>query len=582
MKQIYIFLVCLLASIGINAQDKVMTVDNQTPGWLSSKMTYAQQVAVEDLTVTGYINPADMQFLNTLIKARKLVVLNLNKANLVDNEGNDNILWGGFMNFGDKKVLRKLILPHNLIASEVGLNSKNIDSLIIDSNVGKAHCKFLVGHPNHLILTNNVTRVPTSTFYLGFNQTEKCIVTLPSSLQEIGPNAFAGCAFSGDFIMPKNIIRLGGPEENKRPSDSWWQETWNKEVIMPISKTRFDFPESLKAYYGGSKSESGRPDRIFAQHCYTSDTIVVGAKCDTLCVQLTAKIGYFKSITPPEQVVDYYYYKFDKVYVPKGCLDVYKKKFWQTDWYKGYIKDIEEIKEVEKIALRWTSPHQMLSNEHTNLLFEIQPSDAFDKRLKWSSDNEEVATVDENGEVYAHKSGTATITVTTYDGSVSNSCEIIVAKPVAGVSIEPAEVELTELGKTAQLTAKIQPEDATNKNVTWKSSNESVCSISADGSIIATGYGKTVVLATTEDGNFVGTCIVVVTEASAIKQTSLSESGFKVIDRTIVFDDSNDVESQITTLGGALVYKGNAKRICLRSGMYLVKAGSKVRKVCIP
>ena len=102
MKQIYIFLVCLLASIGINAQDKVMTVDNQTPGWLSSKMTYAQQVAVEDLTVTGYINPADMQFLNTLIKARKLVVLNLNKANLVDNEGNDNILWGGFMNFGDK------------------------------------------------------------------------------------------------------------------------------------------------------------------------------------------------------------------------------------------------------------------------------------------------------------------------------------------------------------------------------------------------------------------------------------------------------------------------------------------------
>lgn len=83
MKQIYIFLVCLFASISMNAQDKVMTVDNQTPGWLSSKMTYAQQVAVEDLTVTGYINPTDMQFLNTLIKARKLIVLNLNKVNLL-------------------------------------------------------------------------------------------------------------------------------------------------------------------------------------------------------------------------------------------------------------------------------------------------------------------------------------------------------------------------------------------------------------------------------------------------------------------------------------------------------------------
>ena len=77
MKQIYIFLVCLFASIGMNAQDKVMTVDNQTPGWLSSKMTYAQQVAVEDLTVTGYINPTDMEFINGLIGKRNLKVLNL-------------------------------------------------------------------------------------------------------------------------------------------------------------------------------------------------------------------------------------------------------------------------------------------------------------------------------------------------------------------------------------------------------------------------------------------------------------------------------------------------------------------------
>ena len=523
MKQVYIFLVCLFASIGMNAQDKVMTVDNQTPGWLSSKMTYAQQVAVEDLTVTGYINPTDMQFLNTLIKARKLIVLNLNKVNLVDNEGNDNILWYDFMNFGDKKVLRKLILPHNLIASEVGLNSKNIDSLIIDSNVGKAHCNFLVGHPNHLILTNNVTRVPTSTFYLGFNQTEKCIVTLPSSLQEIGPGAFVGCVFSGDFIMPQNIVRLGALEEvNGSPADSWWQENWNEEVIMPISKTRFDFPESLKAYYGGSKTINYHPNSIFAQHCYKSDTIVVGAKCDTLCVQLTAKIGYFKGMIPPEPVVSIGCYTFDKLYVPEGSLEAYKKKYWPYGGTNSSIKEIIEIKKIKNIALRWTSPHQMLSNEHTNLLFEIQPSDAFDKRLKWSSDNEEVATVDDNGEVYAHKSGTATITVTTYDGSVSNSCEIVVAKPVTGVSIEPAEVELTELGKTVQLTAKIQPEDATNKNVTWKSSNESVCMVSNKGELLTTGYGKTVVLATTEDGNYVGTCIVTVSEETGIDNTTVS------------------------------------------------------------
>jgi uncharacterized protein YjdB len=265
------------------------------------------------------------------------------------------------------------------------------------------------------------------------------------------------------------------------------------------------------------------------------------------------------------------------MYVPEGCVEVYKEAC-----KRDYVGSILELKKMSEIVFLSQTSLLLQKGEKKELLYEIQPTDAFDKRIKWSSSNEEVATVDANGVVTAHKNGTATITVSSYDGSVTNSCEIIVAQPVTGVSIDPAEIEFYNLGEKAQLKAVFEPEDATNKNVTWKSSNESVCSISADGSIIATGYGKTVVLATTEDGNFVGTCIVVVTEASAIKQTSLSESGFKVIDRTIVFDDSNDVESQITTLGGALVYKGNAKRICLRSGMYFVKAGSKVRKVCIP
>nr|WP_302960087.1 hypothetical protein [uncultured Prevotella sp.] len=136
MKQIYIFLVCLFASIGVNAQDKVMTVDNQTPGWLSSKMTYAQQVAVEDLTVTGYINSTDMEFINGLIKSRKLVVLNLNEANLVSEDGGDNLLWNNFFNFGRKKTLQKVILPKTLSgwmysASNCNVES-SIDSLVIN------------------------------------------------------------------------------------------------------------------------------------------------------------------------------------------------------------------------------------------------------------------------------------------------------------------------------------------------------------------------------------------------------------------------------------------------------------------
>ena len=121
MKQIYIFLVCLLAFLNVNAQDKVMTIDNQTPGWLSSKMTYAQQVAVEDLTITGYINPTDMKFVNGLINQRKLKVLNINQVHLVDDNNNDDVLWQDFIDC--RKPLQKLVMPSTLVyngSSKIG------------------------------------------------------------------------------------------------------------------------------------------------------------------------------------------------------------------------------------------------------------------------------------------------------------------------------------------------------------------------------------------------------------------------------------------------------------------------------
>ena len=510
MKQIYIFLVCLFASIGMNAQDKVMTVDNQTPGWLSSKMTYAQQVAVEDLTVTGYINPTDMEFINGLIGKRNLKVLNLYNVVTIDKDNNDYVLWGNFIKAG--KTLQKLILP-KVFKGGVHFNTK-IDALFLicnsDTKVGTD------SKINHLTLMEGSDSIPSGFF----RTSEACSISaFPNTLKFIGEIAFSGAklSFHEPLVFPKAIVKIGGIQFGD--SYSWWVPgDYDSITDMPVSEKRFDFPDSLKCYY--SRRTYGYSSfSVSIKDIFKSDTVTVGEKCDSLFARLEAKYAFFYAKNPPVRDHDSYSKNIiETLYVPEGSLEAYTKA------YGGYddIGNIIEMKKVSNIALRWTSPHQMQPNEHTNLLFEVQPSDAFDKHLKWSSNNEEVATVDEKGEVYAHKSGTATITVTTYDGSVSNSCEIIVAKPVAGVSIEPAEVELTELGKTVQLTAKIQPEDATNKNVTWKSSNESVCMVSNSGELLTTGYGKTVVLATTEDGNYVGTCIVTVSEETGIDNTMVS------------------------------------------------------------
>ena len=507
MKQVYIFLVCLFASIGMNAQDKVMTVDNQTPGWLSSKMTYAQQVAVEDLTVTGYINPTDMEFINGLIGKRNLKVLNLYNVVTINANNDDYYLWPKFLYYNTSKTIQKVILPKIIKGgyytpitgrgTGYAIDAVDIDTLGVacsrNTDLGLASIK-------HILLLEGTDTIPSYCFEYG-----PVVCNFPNSLKVIEDAAFATCKFSEPLRLPKGVTKIGVSREKK----SWDACYYGIGGSYSISQDRFDFPDSLIVYY--SKYE--REDHAY--NTFSSDTITVGEKCDSLFAKLNTKVACFYAKNPPKHFDGDY--NIETLYVPNGCVDIYKEAYKSDN-----INVITEIKKVAEVTILNSAPIMLKQNEHTNLLFEVQPSDAFDKRLKWSSDNEEVATVDENGEVYAHKSGTATITVTTYDGSVSNSCEIIVAKPVAGVSIEPAEVELTELGKTAQLTAKIQPEDATNKNVTWKSSNESVCIISNNGELLTTGYGKTVVLATTEDGNYVGTCIVTVSEETGIDNTMLS------------------------------------------------------------
>lgn len=513
MKQIYIFLMCLIASVSMNAQDKVVTIDNQTPGWLSSKMTYAQQVAVEELTVTGYINPTDMEFINGLVGQRRLRVLNLYDVNVINDKNRDYNLWDGFVDYTgyDNKTLQKLILPRIVKNSTLLLANSNscIDTISITCNKNlKLKSKTV---PKYLIITEGDDSIPSFAFGFGRDYHEGCdVAPLPNNIKYIDGAAFlsdyyttAPFTFEYPFSFPDSIRVLAKYNDEY----AWWSNGYvgyAGSVEMPIDSIHFSFPDSLISYEA-------------EKHVFSSDTITVGKACQNLNVKLHANVALFYAATPPTQTFGYYY--IDTLYVPEGASAIYGEKYHST-YIDNKIKKIVEMKALKAINLCYTSPHLMQPDEQIELLSGIQPADAFDKRIKWSSNNEEVATVDANGTVYAHKSGTAIITATTYDGSVSNSCEIIVSKPVTGVSVEPAEVELKELGKTVLLTAKVQPEDATNKNVSWKSSNESVCIVSNKGELLTTGYGKTVVLATTEDGNYVGTCIVTVAEPSGIEKVT--------------------------------------------------------------
>ncbi|MDE6724549.1 MAG: Ig-like domain-containing protein, partial [Ruminiclostridium sp.] len=135
----------------------------------------------------------------------------------------------------------------------------------------------------------------------------------------------------------------------------------------------------------------------------------------------------------------------------------------------------------------------------------VDPENSTDK-VVWSSDNEDVATVDENGEVTAVDGGTATITATA--GDVSAECEITVTVPVTSVTLNKNELSL-EKGESATLTATVIPDDADDKTVTWTSSATAVATVDENGKVTAVGGGKAVI--TAKAGDKSATCEVTVT-----------------------------------------------------------------------
>ena len=141
----------------------------------------------------------------------------------------------------------------------------------------------------------------------------------------------------------------------------------------------------------------------------------------------------------------------------------------------------------------------------------IEPEEAQNKDVDWSSDNEDVAVVNETGIVTGIDVGIATITATTKDGGFTAHCEIEVEEPVirvTGIKLDRYEVLLTT-SASIQLVADVEPLDATNKLVNWSSSNENVLVVE-DGVVTPLRNGKAVVTATTSDGGFAVSCRVIV------------------------------------------------------------------------
>ena len=173
--------------------------------------------------------------------------------------------------------------------------------------------------------------------------------------------------------------------------------------------------------------------------------------------------------------------------------------------------------------------------EKAILTAEVKPDEVANKNVKWISSNDSIATV-ENGIVTGIKEGNATITAITESGNKRAEAKITVKKSqnsntddtkkddnkqdgsnkdnnatinVTGVKVTPINSKIV-VGKSVTLVATISPENATNKNLKWVSSDEKIATVSQSGVVTGVADGTVEISVITEDGQKVAKSTVTV------------------------------------------------------------------------
>ena len=192
---------------------------------------------------------------------------------------------------------------------------------------------------------------------------------------------------------------------------------------------------------------------------------------------------------------------------------------------------------VESVSLDKTTLG-LTEGETAQLTATVLPDNATNKNVTWSTSNASIATVDANGLVTAVSAGTAVITVTTEDGTKTASCTVTVTVPVTGVTLSQTQASLyyNRTPNTLTLTATVAPDNATNKDVTWTSSDSTVATVDQNGLVTALARGTAVITATTADGGKTASCTVTVSRYSSGGGSSSSSTSLS--DRAI--DDIQD------------------------------------------
>ena len=155
---------------------------------------------------------------------------------------------------------------------------------------------------------------------------------------------------------------------------------------------------------------------------------------------------------------------------------------------------------VTGVTLDELEQYTLVEGGSVPLVANVQPSDATDPEVEWSTSDEDVVVVSEEGIVTAIGLGQATITVKTLDGGFEATADFTVVRPATGVTVSPETETLAVGGPNVTLNATVTPTGSTNGAVTWTSSDNTVATVNSAGVVTPVSQGTATITATTQGG----------------------------------------------------------------------------------
>lgn len=213
----------------------------------------------------------------------------------------------------------------------------------------------------------------------------------------------------------------------------------------------------------------------------------------------------------------------------------------------------------------------------------VQPGNANNQAVTWSSSDNNVVSVDATGKITANAKGSATITVTTADGGKTATCTVTVTEPAAPIEVTAIALKASTtiaIGGTETLTVTYTPADAnTGKALTWKSDNTAVATVDANGVVKGIAAGTANITATsTTNPAITATCAVTV-QAVAVTGVSLNKTsinlqvgGSETLTTTVTPANATNKEIIWNTSDGSIATINNGKVTAVAAGQTTITA----------